>query len=685
MKLAILPALALALAAPAYAEAPKPFEAADLYRISMVTDPQVSPDGRQVIFTRTFFDIATDSRQGEVWIGDVGAKNLNRRLLIGAGTKASGVRWSPDGTRIAYVAPVAGKPQLHVMKLADGIGRPITSGKAAPNGFEWSPDGKSIAFVAQIDSAPVKVNGMPAKPEGATWAAEPRVTTSFRYRQNEAGWLTPGYRHIFVVPADGGEVRQITKGDLNHVEGGAITWTKDGSALIAAANHRPNADMQSREADLWLVPLNGEPRQLTQTEGTEAEPVVSPDGRWVAYTGTTAKQSFYAQEDLWVMPAGGGAARNLTQGFDRPVASPEWADDGKSVYVLYNEEGVTRVAQIPIDGGKPKTVVREVGGTRLYLPSAGGSFSVAKGTIAYNSLFDDRPAGLAVDRGGRTVASVDFNTDWRKGKQLGKLEEIRYKSSADGRDIQGWVLYPPDFDPAKKYPLILDIHGGPNTDYGPMFSITHQLYATAGYIVLFTNPRGSIGYGEEFANFYGKPYPSEDHDDLMTGVNAMTARPYVDANNLFIGGGSGGGVLTLWAIAKEPNKFRAAVALRPVTEWTVQALSSDIQTLTAQYWLGALPWENHELYWRQSPLSLVGNVKTPTMLITGEADYRTPIAQTEMYYQALKMRGIDAMKVRLPEANHGMGRPSQWLQSILMPIDWFNKYRTGAAATVAGK
>lgn len=675
MKLAILPALAVALATSAAAQTPSNIEAADLYRVSMVTDPQVSPDGRRVIFTRTHFDIATDSRQGEIWIGDVGAKkDLNRRLLIGAGTRASNVRWSPDGTRIAYVAPFAGKPQIHVMRLSEGIGRPITMGKSAPTAYEWSPDGTRIAFVAQIDSDPLKVGGMPAKPEGATWAPDARITSSFRYRLNEGGYVTPGHRHLFVVSAEGGPARQITKGDFNHAEG-AIAWSGDGRGVIAVANRRPDADLRGREADLWLIPLEGEPRQLTATDGPEAEPSVSPDGRWIAFTGYTDKPSFYAQEDLWIMPAGGGSPRNLTQGFDRPVASPRWSEDGRSILVLYNEEGVTRIAEIPVNGGRPRTVVREVGGTRLYLPSAGGSFSAAKGVIAYTSLFTDRPAGLGVNRSGRLIASLDFNGDWRKGKRIGKLEEVRYKSSADGRSIQGWVQYPPDFDPTRKYPLILDIHGGPNTDYGPMFSITHQLYAASGYVVLFTNPRGSIGYGEEFANFYGQPYPSQDHDDLMSGVNMLAARPYVDADNLFIGGGSGGGVLTLWAIAKEPNKFRAAVALRPVTDWTVQALASDLQAVTAQYWLGGTPWEKHDHYWRQSPLSLVGNVKTPTMLITGEADYRTPIAQTEMYYQALKMRGIDAVKVRLPEANHGMGRPSQWLTSILMPIDWFNKYR----------
>lgn len=677
MKLAILSALALALAAPALAQTPTNFEAADLYKFSMVTDPLVSPDGKQVIFTRTYFDIGSDSRMGEIWIGDIGAKGLNRRLLIGAATRASGIKWSPDGTRIAYVAPFAGKPQVHVMNLAEGIGRPITSAKTAPSGIEWSPDGKSIAFTAQVNSDPVKVSGMPAKPEGATWAPDARVVTTYRYRLNETGYLTPGYRHVFVVPAKGGEARQITKGDFDHVDGGGgVTWMPDGQSLLAVGNRRPERDLQAREADLWLLPLGGgEPRQLTSTLGNESEPTVSPDGKWIAFTGFPETPGFYVQEDLWVMPAGGGTPRNLTKGFDRPVAQPTWSEDGKSVYAVYNEEGVTRVAQIPVNGGAPKTVVREIGGTRLYLPSAGGGYSAEKGVIAYTSLYADRPAGLAINRGGKTIASLDFNADWRRGKRIGKLEEVRYKSSADGRDIQGWVQYPPDFDPAKKYPLILDIHGGPNTDYGPMFSVTHQLYAAAGYIVLFTNPRGSIGYGEDFANFYGKPYPSQDHDDLMSGVDELVKRPYVDANNLFIGGGSGGGVLTLWGIAKAPDRFRAAVALRPVTEWTVQALASDIQSTTAKYWLGAMPWENHELYWQQSPLSLVGSVKTPTMLITGEADYRTPIAQTEMYYQALKMRGVDAIKVRLPEANHGMGRPSQWLTSILMPIDWFNKYR----------
>jgi len=652
-----------------------PYAADDLFKLSQVENPLLSPDGKYVLFTRSYADIATDKRMGEIWLQTVGG---DRRLLIGGQAGATGARWSADGTRLAYVAPVSGKPQIHIMTVTEGIGSAITALKSPPSQIAWSPDGKSIAFVMQVDAEPIAFAGMPKKPDGATWAADPRVTDTFTYRLNDGGYLKPGFRHIFLMPSNGGEPRQLTKGDFHQTSGDSpLAWTPDGQNIVVSALIQPDADRRGRDADLFVFPAaGGEPRRLTQAKGIEAEPSVSPDGKWVAYTGALDAKTFYVRPDLWVVPFAGGAAVNLTASRDRPVQSPIWSSDGKHINVLMNDAGLVRVLEVNAATKASRVVVSEVGGGRLYLPNAGGAYSVGKGAIAYTTQFTDRPPGLAVQRAGKSVSIADFNTAWRAKKDIGKLERVTWKSRAGGQEIEAWLQYPPRFDPAKKYPMILDIHGGPNADYAPQFSVSHQTYAASGYMVLYANPRGSIGYGEQFANFFGRPYPSEDHDDLMSGVDAVAGRSYVDARNLFIVGGSGGGLLTLWAIAKEPGKFRAAAAIRPVTDWTVQALSSDIQASTAQYWLGGEnPWEGHETYWKQSPMSLVGKVITPTLLMTGEADYRTPIAQTEMYYQALKMRDIPARKIRLPEANHSMGRPTQWIVSNLAVLEWFERYR----------
>jgi dipeptidyl aminopeptidase/acylaminoacyl peptidase len=673
---------ALVVSAPALAAAP--MQPDDIYRLSMVTAPVVSPEGRRVLFTRAAFDRGLDRRTGELWLAhlDEAGKVIDKRLLVGRDLGANGAVFSPDGSRIAYVAQALGKPQIFLMALADGVGVPLTTGDLQPGTLAWSPDGSRIAFIGRVEAKPVTIPGLPEKPKGAEAAPDAKIISDLFWRADGAGEIKPGATHLFVVEVATGAVTQLTVGDTDKVSAeGGLAWTRDGRALIAPFMADPING--PRESDLYLfeakVGAGGRvlpPVRLTSRPGSEYDPQVSPDGRTVAFLGDEASDQFYDMPELWTTSTTpGGPVRKLSAGLDRPVNSIAWREDGSAIYALYNDAGVTRVGAIDATTGSNSVVVPVVGGTRLYLPSSGGDFSVGAGTFAYNSAFTDRPAGLGVSRGAAQTGAIDFNAGWAATKMPARIEEVRAKSRADGREVQGWIAYPPDFDPKKRYPLILDIHGGPNTDYGPFFSVTHSLYAAAGYIVLFTNPRGSIGYGRQFANLITNAYPGQDHDDLMSMVDEVAKRPFVDGRNLFIGGGSGGGVLTLNAIGREPDRFRGAAALRPVVDWTDQVTTSDGAAFFMKHWMGATPWDKPELYFNRSVFSLAGKMKTPTLLITGENDYRTPISQTEQMFGALKLRGVEATMIRLPGAGHGMGRPSQWLQSILAPIDWFDRHK----------
>ena len=412
--------LLLVTAAPALAATP--FEAADLYKLSMVTDPKVAPDGQHITFNRVTFDIASDSRKNEIWLATLGGKALDKRLLIPASAAATGVEWSPDGTRIAYIAALLGKPQLWVMTVADGIGKPVTSGKLAPQSLAWSPDGKSLAFVARIDAAPVEIGGMVEKPEGATWAAAPKIIDSFVYRNDGAGYATAGADQLFVVAVAGGDPVQLTRGDSDQISGG-FDWTPDSNAIVYTARIRPDNDRLPIESDLYRVAVGGGAAvRISSIDGVEDSPAVSPDGTQIAFIGGPTTTSFYTQSELWVMPAGGGAARQISTMLDRPVNEVKWAKNGKGLYVFYNDAGLTKVALLPLAGGKPQPLVNAIGGTRLYLPSAGGNWSEGGGTFAYTTVEADRPAALGIQRGGKEIAKIDFNSEWRAGKTIGKLE-----------------------------------------------------------------------------------------------------------------------------------------------------------------------------------------------------------------------------------------------------------------------
>jgi acylaminoacyl-peptidase len=376
------------------------------------------------------------------------------------------------------------------------------------------------------------------------------------------------------------------------------------------------------------------------------------------------------------MDIDGKNSRVVTSAFDRDVDDPRWANDSRTLYFTYDEHGVRKLGLTSLDG-KVRTVAEGLGGTDLGRPYTSGGFSVARnGRAAFVHNTPGRPADVATATGsGGARVLTALNDDLLGNKTLGAVRELNWKSSKDQRPIQGWVITPPDFDPAKKYPLILEIHGGPFAAYGPNYTSELQLFAAAGYVVLYANPRGSTSYGAEFGNLIHHAYPGNDYDDLMSGVDALIAEGNVDTDNLFVTGGSGGGVLTAWIVGKT-DRFRAAVVAKPVINWSSFVLTADFSPFFYRYWFGAQPWEQPQEYWRRSPLSLVGNVKTPTMLLTGEADYRTPIGESEQYYQALKLRKIDTMMVRIPEASHGMtSRPSNLIAKVDNILAWFARYR----------
>jgi dipeptidyl aminopeptidase/acylaminoacyl peptidase len=527
-----------------------------------------------------------------------------------------------------------------------------------------------------VQEPPAGFAKMPAAPKGAKWADRPRVIQKMLYRSNSAGYLDDAYRQLFVVPSDGGTARQITSGPYHH--GGTPVWAPDGSGLVFSANRDDDWDREPRESDIYEVSVStGVITRLTDRYGPDRSPVVSPDGRRIAYLGYDDRHMCAQIMRLYVMNRDGSDPTELLPDLDRGIRSPVWSADGKGLYFLYANEGDTKVGYVTL-GGRMQTLADDVGGTYFSRPYGSGSFSVARnGRFAYTQTRPEFPGDVAVgrkgDRGVRRITGL--NEDLLGHKELASVEAIWYDSAFDGRPIQAWIVKPPHFDPSKKYPLILEIHGGPHTNYGERFSVEMQLYAAAGYVVLYTNPRGSTSYGEEFMQLIHHNYPGEDYDDLMSGVDAVVASGYVDENNLFVTGGSGGGLLTAWIIGKT-NRFRAAAVAKPVINWYSFVLTSDLYNMFYRYWFPGPPWEHAAEYLERSPLSLVGNVTTPALIITGDVDYRTPISESEQYYQALKIKGVDAALVRVPGASHGIAsRPSQQIAKVVYILQWFERHR----------
>lgn len=645
------------------------FKSEDIFNLEYVSEVQVSPNGKYVAYVRRSNDIMSDSSRANVWLASVDGKS--HRPLLSSKKSYYSIRWSPDGSRLAYLSNEEGKPQLYVRWMDTGQTALVTNVTSNPSNITWSPDGKHIAFTMSVDAKekPLDVK-MPKKPDGAKWSPSFQYITKARYQADGRGILEPAYTHIFIVPADGGTARQLTSGNYHH--NGRLSFSPDSDKIYFSANRSDNWEYEPVEGDIFSVDMVGNIAQLTNDKGLESSPVVSPDGKHIAYARRDDEKVMYKNSYLYVMKSDGTDAQNLTKGIDNSVSNFHWKDN-KHVYFQQSVRGLAQVDVVSLSGSV-KAVAKGLGGTTLGRPYVFGTYHAVDDVVAYTKGRTDRPADLYVTtRNERQLTAL--NEDVLGHKQLGEIKEIVYPSSIDGEEIQGWYILPPNYDSSKTYPLILEIHGGPNLAYGPVFTAELQRMAAEGYVVFYDNHRGSTGYGERFALLLQGKYSSEyDFSDHMSGVDALIEKGIADPERLFITGGSAGGIASAYAIGLT-NRFKAAVVAKPVINWLSKVLTADSGLYQIPFQFPGKPWDNVEHYWKRSPLSLVGNVTTPTMLITGVEDKRTPMSETEQFYQALKIQKVDSVLVKVPGSPHGIAsKPSRMIGKVENILAWFKKY-----------
>ena len=626
------------------------------------SNPTLSPNGEQILYSRSWINLIDDKRETDLWSMNKNG-STNRFFLNGSNGK-----WSPDGSKIAFVKK--GEPngtQIFIKYLGvEGEPTQITKLEKSPSSMEWSPDGKFIAFLMHVSSEPaLDPIGVPERPKGATWTKGPQVIDQVDYSQDRVGFLERGFRQIFVVPSEGGTARQITFGEFDDISGG-ISWLKDSESIVFSSYQKEDAEYARGQSNLYSVNINNfNLIELTSRDGTESSPTVSPDGSKIAFVGSTWTKNFYHDRKMYVMDIDGSNLRCITESLDQTPSPGVWGKNSSGVYFNVREFGQSNVYHADIKG-KVKKITN--GNHMLTMNDLVGSDAVATWTDPSNP---SDIISFSIDKPNKINRLTDVNKDIFYNVEFGEVEEITYKS-VDEKHVQGWIVKPPNFDSNKKYPLVLRIHGGPHSMYHVGFNYNFQLHAAQDQVVLYTNPRGSTGYGYDFANAIQNAYPGNDYDDIMYGVDEVISRGYIDENRMYVYGGSGGGVLTSWIVGKT-DRFAAASVNYPVTNWFSFVGTTD--GATWYYNFKNYPWEDPSEHIKRSPLMYVANVKTPTMLMCGEEDLRTPISQTEEYYQALKMNKVPTVMIRFTDEYHGTSsKPSNFLRTHGYINAWFDKH-----------
>jgi dipeptidyl aminopeptidase/acylaminoacyl peptidase len=713
-----LVALVLLIAAPVLAQK-RGITEKDLFKFVWVADPQISPDGTQVAFVRVTVHEKKDQYETVIWLAKTDGTESPRRLT--GGTRDSSPRWSADGRRLAFVRSVEkdGRPQpsqIFVMSMEGGEGRAITEMPRGANNPEWSPDGRTIAFSSNAKPEDLKKAEEEKKKEAATGAADKkdeekkaeddkpresdvRVITTAVYRAN--GIADFGYvdldrpSHIWTVAVPDAAAplatpKQITSGEYSENN---FQWSPDGSRLFFVSNRVKEPYYLPNDSDLYSVSAGGgELVKVASIDGTIGEYTFSPDGKRVAFVGTLhgSPVRSHNQSDLWVADLPSGTPRNLTAAYDFDIngglggdqraprggspSGPVWSRDGRTLFIRVGEQGDANIKRIDVASGKVDALTKGQHDVMAYSADATGQ-KLAVVLSSQTALGDVHVVDAA---SGATKKLTGFNDELFNQLTLSEPEEIWY-TSFDGKKIQGWILKPPGFDAAKKYPMILEIHGGPHSAYGNTFTHEFQWMAAKGYVVLFTNPRGSSNYGQDFGNIIQFRYPGDDYKDLMAGVDEVLKKGYVDEGRLGVTGGSGGGLLTNWVVT-QTTRFKAAVSQRDISDWTTFWYTADFW-LYNPTWFRKAPFEDPADFDQRSPITHVKNIQTPLMFILGDEDWRTPpAAGGEQLFRALKYLKRPTVMVRFPDENHELsrsGKPWHRIERLQHIVGWMDKYLLG--------
>ncbi len=646
----------------------------DVFELQYASNPVISPDGNWVLYTHVAADSKTDKfTQTLVWHNLLTGEF--RQTLLKYSIISAPV-WHSDSTHYAISVEKGGDNYILLVRPGKTNAFHTYQTEVAAKNLAWGPDNKSLIFNGFVETPQKRLVAKPVGAKNSNWASPVIEIQRDIYRRDGQGYLRHGHHQLFLLDIESKLVRQLTHTSFDHT--GPFTWA-DASTVYFSGQLFEDWEHQPRKVLIYSIKTtNGKISPAIDINGPAEKPLVMPGGK-VAFLGYVDDGSSYQQHDLFVYNLAKNSYQNVTSDFDRDITDIQTRSNER-IYFRYDDHGVGKVGYYDFALKSLETdLVSNVGGTSIGRPYPGGSFSISdKGDLSYTLASLTAPAEIATYSKSVITTVTKITKPLTTSRKVSNVERFTYSSSYDNREIDGWVVYPPGYDSAAsaRYPLILEIHGGPFANYGSRFAMEPQLLAAAGYVVVYTNPRGSTSYGEEFAQLIDHDYPQQgDYEDLMSAVDYSIKHYHADPNRLYVTGGSGGGILTAWLVTKT-DRFKAAVSQKPVINWETLAYTSDGYFYFTKYWFDGTPTENPSEYRRRSPLTYVDKVSTPTMLMTGEQDWRTPITESEQFYQGLKLQGVDTMLIRVPNSSHSIAaRPSR----IWMKLDyinaWFTRYR----------